>query len=150
MEDLIKRQAVLDALDDIESEVADGDGFQYAKWRQYFCDLPPAQYETSPKISEILDYLDTTLHPLVSPEHWDVYATLHDMISLLGLERPEIIHCKDCKHHYGHDEDWWTPYCYIHMQNYGRGWRDGDFCSRAERRIDERSDRETSGNQHHP
>lgn len=51
--------------------------------------LPPAQPETSPKISEILDYLDTTLHPLVSPEHWDVYATLHDMISLLDLEQHE-------------------------------------------------------------
>jgi len=49
--------------------------------------LPPAQPETSPKISEILDYLDTILHPLVSPEHYDVYSTLHDMISLLGLER---------------------------------------------------------------
>ena len=38
----ISRQAVIDAIDEIESEVADGDGFQYDKWRQHFCDLPSA------------------------------------------------------------------------------------------------------------
>lgn len=41
--ELISRQVTLDALDEIESEVADGEGFQYEKWRRYFCDLPPAQ-----------------------------------------------------------------------------------------------------------
>lgn len=41
-QDCISRQAVLEAIDEIESEVADGDGFQYDKWRQYFCDLPSA------------------------------------------------------------------------------------------------------------
>lgn len=45
MEDLVKRQTILDALDEIESEVADGEGFRYEKWRQYFCNLPPAQPE---------------------------------------------------------------------------------------------------------
>ncbi len=43
--DPIERQAALDAIDEIESEVADGDGFQYEKWRQFFCDLPSAQPE---------------------------------------------------------------------------------------------------------
>ena len=43
MSDLIDRQAALDALDEIEAEVADGFGFEYEKWRKYFCDLPPAQ-----------------------------------------------------------------------------------------------------------
>ena len=38
--DLIEREIILDAFDEIESEVADGDGFQYEKWRQYFCELP--------------------------------------------------------------------------------------------------------------
>lgn len=42
MKDLIEREIILDALDEIESEVADGDGFQYEKWRQYFCELPSA------------------------------------------------------------------------------------------------------------
>ena len=43
--DLINRQYVVDALDEIESEVADGYGFQYEKWRKYFTDLPSAQPE---------------------------------------------------------------------------------------------------------
>lgn len=46
-EDLISRQAVLEAIDEIESEVADGDGFQYEKWKQYFCELPSADIDLS-------------------------------------------------------------------------------------------------------
>ena len=41
--DSIGRQEVLDAIDEIEKEVADGEGFQYEKWRKYFCDLPSTQ-----------------------------------------------------------------------------------------------------------
>ena len=43
--DLIDRQAAIDALDEIESEVADGYGYQYAKWRKYFVEMPSAQPE---------------------------------------------------------------------------------------------------------
>lgn len=43
MDDLISRQVIIDAIDEIESEVEDGDGFQYEKWRQYFCELPSAE-----------------------------------------------------------------------------------------------------------
>ena len=43
MSDLIDRQAVIDALDEIEAEVADGYGYQYAKWREYFVEMPSAQ-----------------------------------------------------------------------------------------------------------
>ena len=43
MEDLISRQAAIDALDEIESEVADGYGYQYAKWRKYFVEMPSVQ-----------------------------------------------------------------------------------------------------------
>ena len=43
----ISRQAALDAIDEIESEVADGDGFQYEKWRQFFCDLPSVDIDLS-------------------------------------------------------------------------------------------------------
>ena len=41
----IYRQQAIDALDEIESEIADGDGYQYEKWRKYFCELPSAQPE---------------------------------------------------------------------------------------------------------
>ena len=40
MSDLISRQAAIDAIDEISREVDDGYGFDYAKWRQYFCELP--------------------------------------------------------------------------------------------------------------
>ena len=42
-DDLISRQAAIDALDEIEAEVADGYGYQYAKWREYFVEMPSAQ-----------------------------------------------------------------------------------------------------------
>ena len=48
--DCISRQAAIDAIDEIESEIADGFGFEYEKWRKYFCDLPPAQPETAKRI----------------------------------------------------------------------------------------------------
>lgn len=43
--------------------------------------------------------------------------------------QPEIIRCKDCKHH-RYEGD--IPYCY--NADYGYGWNDDDFCSRAERK----------------
>ena len=58
MNDLINRQYVVDALDEIESEVADGYGFQYEKWRKYFTDLPSAQPEPSIPISWIEKQID--------------------------------------------------------------------------------------------
>ena len=52
--------------------------------------LPSAQPEPSAEIQEILDYLDSTLHPIVSPDNWYVYAELHDMVSsMLPSAQPE-------------------------------------------------------------
>ena len=90
MDDLISRQAAIDALDEIEAEVADGYGYQYAKWREYFVEMPSAQ--------------------------------------------PEIIRCKDCKHH--HYSECEIPYC--DRIDYGYGWKDEDFCSHGERKDGER------------
>lgn len=45
MDDMVSRQIVINAIDTIESEVADGEGFQYEKWREYFHDLPPVHPE---------------------------------------------------------------------------------------------------------
>ena len=41
--DTISRQAAIEALDEIEAEVADGYGYQYAKWREYFVEMQSAQ-----------------------------------------------------------------------------------------------------------
>ena len=51
----------------------------------------------------------------------------------LLIPQPEIIRCKDCKHHHYDSKD--IPYC--DRIDYGYGWKDDDFCSRAERRTDE-------------
>ena len=45
MDDTISRQATIDAIDEIEAEIANGNGFQYEKWRKWFCELPSAQPE---------------------------------------------------------------------------------------------------------
>lgn len=45
---------------------------------------PSAQPELQMAIQEILDYLDNVLHPLVSPDHWNVYSDLYDMVAQLS------------------------------------------------------------------
>ena len=56
-----------------------------------FCALyrPSAESNLPFEIQDILDYLDTVLHPIVSPEHWNVYAELYDMISMLPSAQSE-------------------------------------------------------------
>lgn len=59
-------------------------------------------------------------------------------INALSSAQPEIVRCKDCKHYRSyagyidgccHMAEWYKRYQY-----------EDDFCSRAERRTDERSD----------
>ena len=40
---------------------------------------------------EILDYLDNVLHPIVSPDNWNVYSELHDMIEDFPSAEPQWI-----------------------------------------------------------
>ena len=49
------------------------------------------------------------------------------------LSTKPLIRCQDCKHHHYDSED--IPYC--DRIDYGYGWEEDDFCSRAERRTDE-------------
>ena len=37
---------------------------------------------------EVLNYLDNVLHPIVSPDNWNVYSELHDMIEELPSAEP--------------------------------------------------------------
>ena len=53
-------------------------------------------------------------------------------VEQLPSAQPEIIRCKDCKHHHYEGED--IPYC--DRIDYGYGWKDNDYCSMAERRTD--------------
>ena len=113
--DCISRQTVIDAIDDIESEVADGDGFQYAKWREYFCELPSVQPE--------------------QPEHEELdFVQPHKKIGVrLEIGQPEIIRCKDCKFYTPMNRETKTGICRLLMhQNFGDDW----YCAGAERRTD--------------
>ena len=74
--------------------------------------LSSAQPESSTDIQDVLGYLDDVLHPLVSPDNWNVYSELYDMISRLPSAQPEIIHCEECA--YRKDNfmgDWCTCWC---------------------------------------
>ena len=53
------------------------------------------QPEQSSEIQDILEYLDTVLHPIISPDHWNVYSELHDMISMLPSAQREPLTDKE-------------------------------------------------------
>lgn len=55
----------------------------------------------------ILDYLDNVLHPIVSPDNWNVYSELHDMIEELPSAEPvkrgkwlwvDGVRCSECNY----------------------------------------------------
>ena len=96
--DCVDRQAAVDAIraKDDYSNVAVAIGL--GKAMTAVCELPSVQPEQSSEIQDILEYLDTVLHPIISPDYWNVYSELHDMISMLPSAQPEIIRCKDCKY----------------------------------------------------
>ena len=140
--DCISRQQAIDALDEIEAEVADGYGYQYAKWREYFAKMQSAQ--------------------LAPDQNGDLWITVPDIDDVTCIyvqeskskfcrifyeekEQPErIVRCKDCKH--------WIPYDWMFSEvwqsrnindypedeigcNYcDMTMKANDFCSRAERR----------------
>lgn len=87
--DMVSRQNAIEAVEK-ESQVDGAYGYMDTKSIvDLLNDLPSAQPEPSTEIQEILNYLDTTLHPIVSPDNWDVYAELHDMVSRLPSAQPE-------------------------------------------------------------
>ena len=119
MNNLISRQALCEyALNQKDKSVTPNDIMRF----------PSAQSEQSTDIQDILQYLDNVIHPLVSPENWNVYSELHDMISNLPSVQPEIVRCKDCMYA---DEDG------VCQNSKGLAIQDDyDFCSYAERRTD--------------
>jgi len=91
--DLIERQAAIDALMVRDKELrninwydkpyAEGECRGIDEALAIVSNLPSVQPDRPFEIQDILDYLDTVLHPIISPEHWNVYSELHDMISAL-------------------------------------------------------------------
>ena len=94
-EDAVSRQQAIDALAEQMPQSFTPDGSHpadegifraqeiYADCIQTLKELPAVQPDRPFEIQDILDYLDTVLHPIISPEHWNVYSELHDMISAL-------------------------------------------------------------------
>lgn len=46
-------------------------------------EIPSVKPKPSTDIQGVLEYLDDVLHPLISPDNWNVYSELHDMVSML-------------------------------------------------------------------
>ena len=46
---------------------------------------PQNQKEIIDQIEFIQDYIENTVHPVVSPDNWHVYAWLHDEIERLQM-----------------------------------------------------------------
>ena len=74
--------------------------------------------------NELIPYLDVGLT--------EGYELVEDALGDLPSAAPEIIRCRDCKHH-RYDSDDITPYCIIDCGGYG--WKNDDFCSYAERKV---------------
>ena len=117
MEDTIYRQQAIDALDEIEAEVADGYGYQYEKWRKYFCGLPSAQPEVTEEA--VKDYCRKRCLTILT----------NDYFHKLTSAQPDIIRCRNCKFASGDSR--------ICMKFGHSPIGELDFCAWAERRTDE-------------
>lgn len=87
MDDLISRQAAIDTLTDYYHHRTET---QHEALHDALSRVPSAQQEPCEEAQHILDYLDNVLHPLISPEHWNVYSELYDMIAALPYAQPDL------------------------------------------------------------
>ncbi len=89
MSDPIDRQAAIKAADSIIERDTSGNNDvvkAMTAWKEYIAALPSAQPRWITDVNNILAYLDGMVHPLISPENWNVYSDLYDMVS--GLLKP--------------------------------------------------------------
>ena len=128
--DLISRQAAIYNLANIEKNCAKSDKQKALMGRCIYMieNIPSAQPEPSTEIQKILNCLDTTLHPIVSPYNWYVYSELYDMVSMLPSAQQEqntgqwipnkhtdTVLCSQCGKCYG-DEYNYCPNCGAKME----------------------------------
>lgn len=99
-DDAISRQAAIEGL---KGYIDDTGIFNQDKWFvhgiktaiTHLKSLPSVQPEPCKSIENILEYLDDVLHPIVSPDNWNVYSELYDMISDLPSAQPEPLTDKE-------------------------------------------------------
>lgn len=93
-------------------------------------DTASMQSEIATEIQKILDYLDNELHPLVSPNNWNVYSELYDMVSELKTLSPSSQRKKG-KWVNANDEKWNTVEvlkCSVCGEIDNRMYRTDKFC----------------------
>lgn len=137
MSDTISRQAAIAYAISGKTREFDGDKWiRVSEVRESLKTMPSAEPERPSEIQDILDYLDTALHPIISPEYWNVYSELHDMISTLSSTQTEIIRCKDCKYaKLTHDGS--CKYCDIWFPDEAEYMDENYYCASAERKTNE-------------
>lgn len=119
-EDCISRRVAIEAIDDIESEVADGFGFQYEKWREYFCEIPAVQPDHIADVSKKVDMMHEYIYKIVK-DCDGVYCY---------IKQGEMIRCKECEH-------WKNEHLCESLSRFGSFETKADFhCGYAERRTD--------------
>lgn len=101
-------------------------------------DAPTIEPEwlTDDDFETIRIHLNAYKEKLCNQQRWeeaDEYQRIIDRFMAFASAQPEIIRCKDCKHHRRDNSG--TYYCV--RKDYGYGWGLNDFCSRAERREEE-------------
>jgi ribosomal protein L37AE/L43A len=108
------------------------------KWPCVDCDMKEPADRWEPKDVPDTNVSDTVSRQAAIDALMDEFKRVpttairaKNRIDRLPSAQPEIIHCRDCKHH--HYESKGIPYC--DRIDYGYGWKDDDFCSRAERRT---------------
>ena len=127
MNDLISRQSAIHAITNYNGVV------DKSVAKRILIQMPSAQP----------DVPDTNVGDMISRRVaidavWNGMCIFYDCDVIRNLKalpsaQPEIVRCKNCKHH--HYDSKGIPYC--DRIDYGYGWKDDDFCSKAERRADE-------------
>ena len=101
-------------------------------------ELPSAQPErlTDDDFETIRIHLNAYKEKLCNQKRWkeaEEYQRIIDRFMAFASAQPEVIHCRECRHHHYESKD--IPYC--DRIDYGYGWKDNDFCSKGKRRTDE-------------
>ena len=133
--DLISRQAAIDAIH--------GEFDECLVWDE-------SGRHTADEVGKILDRLPAARSEQ-NPDEWCTDCKEYDkerhccprfnrvIRTALGEAQSEIVRCKDCKYGEQDDDGWW--YCEDTGYMMGDGEKGNGFCSNAERRTDEQTDR---------
>ena len=143
MGDLISRQAVIkicnSAIGLWEEQLGSGQlGFgALVVVRDNIADLPSAEPErlTDDDFETIRIHLNAQKEKLCNQRRWEEaeeYQRIIDRFMALASAEPEIIRCRDCKHHVLHPR-MGVPWCRLLHSDMG----DNQFCSYAERGEEE-------------